>query len=385
MKGTTRSYDCLLLGTGGAGGAALYHLARRGARVLGIDRFPPGHDRGSSHGDTRIIRQAYFEHPDYVPLLLRAYELWKALEEERGRKLYHPVGLLQVGPPGGVVIPGVLESARRHILPVDRLEPGEAEARFPGFRVPPGMLGVFEKRAGYLLVEECVLAHIELALASGAELRVGETVRSWRADGCGVVVETEAARYRGERLIITAGPWAGEFLRELGVSLEVRRKPLFWFRAGSSAYRADGGAPAFLYETPSGVFYGFPEIDRFGLKAAEHTGGAPVTDPLAVDRALDPEDERRLSDFLAVHLPGVTSECLKHVVCMYTMTRDEHFIVDRHPEHSQVVFAAGLSGHGFKFTAILGEILAALALDGRTEAPIGFLRWDRPGLGSSNR
>jgi sarcosine oxidase len=378
------SWDCIVLGTGGAGSAALYHLSKRGARALGIDRFPPGHDRGSSHGDTRIIRQAYFEHPDYVPLLLRAYQLWRELEERSGKELYGEVGLLQVGPPGGQVVPGVVESARNHGLPVEELSGREVQARFPGFRVDPEMSGVFERRAGFLRVEECVRAHAEEARRLGAELRTGESVRGWRAEGSGVAVETDCGTYRAGRLIITAGSWAGTLLEGLGLHLEVRRKPLLWYATRGDGpgdlYRAERGCPCFLYEVPEGIFYGFPRIDRFGLKAAEHTGGERVADPLQVDRSLRDLDRRPVDGFLRRHLPGVGGEILKHVVCMYTMTPDEHFIIDRHPRHSQVAIAAGLSGHGFKFTAVLGEVLAQLVLDGRAELPIGFLACDRPAL-----
>ncbi len=377
--------DCIVLGTGGVGSAALYHLARLGARAVGIDRFPPGHDRGSSHGETRIIRLAYFEHPDYVPLLRRSYELWGELEERRGQKLYHQTGLLEVGPPGGTVVPGVLKSARNHSLDVESLDPQEAERRFPGFRIPEGMAAVFERRAGYLRVEDCVRAHAEEAVQLGARLVTGETAVRWRVEGpgegSGIAVETDRGAYRAARLIVAAGAWAGGLLADLGVRLEVRRKPLLWFRTASAQYREEDGGPAFFYETPAGFFYGFPEVGGGEIKVAEHSGGEIVADPIAVDRSLRPADRRPVEEFLRRHLPGVSAgECVRHAVCLYTMSRDEHFIVDRHPAHPQVAFAAGLSGHGFKFTSVLGEILARLAMDGRTDLPIGFLSCTRGGI-----
>ncbi len=380
--------DCIVLGTGGVGSAALNHLARLGARAVGIDRFPPGHDRGSSHGETRIIRLAYFEHPDYVPLLRRSYELWGELEERCGRKLYHQTGLLEVGPPGGAVVPGVLESARRHSLDVEPLDRREAERRFPGFRIPEGMAAVFERRAGYLRVEDCVRAHAEEAVRFGAKLAAGETGLRWRVEGSGerssVAVETDRGTYRAARLIIAAGAWAGGLLQDLGIRLEVRRKPLLWFRTATAQYREADGGPGFFFETPAGLFYGFPEVGGGEIKVAEHTGGESVADPLAVDRSLRPADLRPVAEFLRRHMPGVSAgECLRHAVCLYTMSRDEHFIVDRHPAHPQVAFAAGLSGHGFKFTSVLGEILARLAVDGGTELPIGFLSCTRAGIRGS--
>ncbi|HEV3022221.1 MAG TPA: N-methyl-L-tryptophan oxidase [Pirellulales bacterium] len=369
------SYDAIVLGTGGVGGAALCHLARRGARVIGLDRFDPGHDRGSSHGVTRIIRQAYYEHPDYVPLVLRAYELWAELSRQCGIALVSEVGLLQVGPPDGEVLGGVLASAARYGLDVERLEARAILARWPGFRVGDALAGVFERRAGFLRVEACVMAHVAQAVAHGAQLRVGCQVQSWRADGAGVVVDTSQGRFAAGALVIAAGAWAAEMLDGLGLAFEVRRKPVFWF-AGGAEYRAEH-CPCFLFETSSGIFYGMPQIDEWGVKAAEHTGGAVVDDPSALDRRLDPADQSRVENFLSAHLPRVVAGPTRHSVCMYTMTRDAHFVVDRHPLHPQVVFAAGLSGHGFKFVPVLGEALADLATTGQTPLPIGFLSCQR--------
>jgi monomeric sarcosine oxidase len=366
-------YDVIVLGAGGVGSAALHHLARRGARALGIERFAPPHDRGSSHGQTRIIRQAYFEHPDYVPLLRRAYELWRDLEEQAGRKLYFATGLLEVGPPGGAVIPGVLESARRHKLDVETLSSDESQRRFPGFHVPPGCEAVFERDAGYLLVEACVRTHVEAAVRLGADLRTDEVVTRWSIENGAVVVETDRGRYTAAQLILTPGPWAMELLADLGVPLRVVRKHLHWFANDDVGLHADRGCPAFFYETPQGYYYGFPQIDDRGVKAAQHSGGDPVADPLAVDRALDPVELARVQTFLAEHLPGASSQPTGHAVCMYTMTPDEHFLVGLHPRHSEVALVAGLSGHGFKFTPVLGEILAELVLEGNSRQPIGFL------------
>ena len=373
-----KRYDCIVVGTGGVGSAALYHLAQRGVQTLGFDRFPPGHDRGSSHGDTRIIRLVYLEHPNYVPLLRRAYELWTDLAERCGQQLYYETGLLQVGPADGMVIRGVLTTAREHNLEVEELTACEAERRFSGFRVPESMRAVFDPHAGYLRVEACVLAHANEARKLGAEIRSGEVVQSWHAEGSGVIVATDQGNYAAERLIITPGAWAPALLGDLGVRFEVRRKSLFWYAVDDSAYSAAHGYPVFLHDTPAGVFYGYPQIDRFGLKVAEHSGGQPVADPLLVNREIDPQDQQRIESFLREYLPGVTHNLQKHVVCLYTMSPDEHFVVDRHPRYPQVVFAAGLSGHGFKFTGVLGEVLTELVLDGRTSVPIGFLACDRP-------
>jgi len=370
-------YDAIVLGVGGVGSAALYHLARRGARVLGIERFEPGHDRGSSHGQSRLIRQAYYEHPSYVPLVQRAFELWRELESQSGQDLYHQVGLLQVGPRDGEVLSGVRASSRTHGLPIDELSRAEAQQRFPAFRIPESCEAIFEQRAGYLHVEQAVQAHACLAVANGATLRTGEAIRQWRVAGNGVEIETDKGTYRAERLIVAAGAWAGVLLADLGIPLEVRRKPLYWFRTRSDAYRPEQGCPGFLFDLPQGCFYGVPQIDGVGVKVAEHTGGPVVADPLAVDRTLDAADLQRVADFVSAHLAEATTECVQHTVCMYTMTPDAHFVVDRHPRYPQVSFAAGLSGHGFKFTCVLGEALSQLALDGTTPLPIEFLSAQR--------
>ncbi|MCI0359680.1 MAG: N-methyl-L-tryptophan oxidase [Planctomycetaceae bacterium] len=368
------SYDAIILGTGGVGSAAAFHLARRGAKVLGLDRFPAGHDRGSSHGETRIIRQAYFEHPDYVPLLLRAYELWRELEEESGVDLLHQVGLLQIGPPEGAVVRGVLQSAQLHGLAVESLSPDEVERRWPGFRVPAGMTGVYEAAGGYLRVERCVLAHLAAAKVRGAEFRFGSAVVVRRSIRSCVEVVTEAGEaYQASKLIITAGPWAPALLADLPISLQPRRKHVYWFRADDKSYHQVSGCPTFLYELPGGVYYGFPRIDDLGVKVAEHSGGQVVADPLHDSRALDPADLGRVEAFLRAHLPGVSNSLQRHSVCYYTMSPDEQFIVDRDPRDQHTLFAAGLSGHGFKFTSVLGEALADLALGGKTDLPIEFL------------
>lgn len=375
------AYDAIVLGTGGVGSAALYELARRGRRVLGLDRFPPGHDRGSSHGQSRLIRRAYFEHPDYVPLVLDAFSRWHDLEATIGRPLLRSVGLLQIGPSEGSVHVGVRRSAEAHDLRIEALSGDDVAGRWPMFHVPRGLTGLYEQGVGVLFVEECVRAHVELATVRGAELHTDVEVLGWSPRGDGVVVDTSRGRYKAARLIVTAGPWAGAILADLGLPLVVRRKPQYWFAPASERAFSDAGElPAFLYELPEGVFYGFPRLDEQGLKVAEHSGGAVVADPLRVSREVEVDDLARVEQFIGKCLPALTTRLLRHSVCMYTMSPDEHFIVDAHPECRQVVFAAGLSGHGFKFAPVLGAALADLACDGHSRQPIDFLSLQRPGL-----
>jgi len=378
-----RRYDSIVIGTGGVGSAALYHLARRGDRVLGIERFAPGHDRGSSHGDTRLIRFAYFEHPDYVPLLRRADELWSALAARRPERIRMRTGLLQVGPEGGRVISGVLASARDHAIAIEELGAREIPKRFPGLKVPSGMSGVYEHGAGFLRVEECVLAHVAEATGRGATIAAGECAVSWRVENGIAIVRTDRGEFEAERLVITAGAWANDLLATLDIPLVVKRKPLFWCRTDNHDHHVDRGFPAFLYELDDAIFYGFPALDARGVKLAEHSGGEIVADPLAVDRSERAADRERVKQLATRCLKGLSNEITDHVVCLYTMTPDEHFVVDRHPAHPQVVFAAGLSGHGFKFASVLGEALADLSLDGRARVPLRFLGLDRPSLTGS--
>lgn len=381
------AFDCIVLGVGGFGSGALDALARRGANVLGIERFGVAHDRGSSHGLTRIIRKAYFEHPDYVPLCIRAYELWDNLAADSGRALYRLCGLLLAGPEQGEAVGGAKLAAAKYGVELESLTAGEAGRRFPGFRIPTEFSAVFEPQAGYLLVEECVRAHVERAQRQGAVLQTQEAVVGWTSDGKRVTVTTDRSQYTAAKLVITAGAWAANLLDEsvpaqsrasrVGGNwrslLRVVRKPQFWHEAGAEVYRVENGCPAYLFDRSDGVFYGFPCIDGRTLKVAEHSGGEAVGDPTLLDRAIHPSDTGPVARFLADHLPGVKPSPVRHSVCMYTLTRDRHFIVDVHPEFGNVVIGAGFSGHGFKFTTVLGEALADLALDGSTELPIGFL------------
>jgi monomeric sarcosine oxidase len=381
-------YDAIVLGTGGVGSAALYHLAKRGARTLGIDRFPGGHDRGSSHGDTRIIRLAYFEHPDYVPLLRRAYQLWAELERTVDERLYHQVGLLEAGPLDGELVPGVLRCAREHQLDLEPLDAAAVARRYPGFRLPEGCQAVFERQAGFLRVERCVLAHLRAAAACGAEHRTGIDILGWRrettpsaAGAPGVItVETTRGPVATRRLVITPGAWAPELLAgpsgRFPAPFRVLRKHLHWFQPRTQDYAGPAGC-AFFFELPWGMFYGFPPIDELGVKVANHAGGEQVVQPLGYNRSLDIEDRQLVETFVGAYMPGLSRSHRRHATCLYTMTPDGHFIVDRHPECDQVVLAAGLSGHGFKFASVLGETLATWALDGAPGLPVEFLGLNR--------
>jgi sarcosine oxidase len=372
------TFDVIVIGVGGFGSGAFYHLAKRGLKVLGIEQFGVAHDRGSSHGETRIIRKAYFEHPNYVPLAVRAYEIWRELEEESGRVLMRLTGVVLAGPPDGQAIAGAKTSAKQHGLLIEELTPQEANTRFPGLNFNERFAVVHEPDAGYLHVETCVEAHIKEAQNHGGQLKIQETVLDWSSDNNRVKVSTDRGQYEAARLVITAGPWAVKLLRGLPVPLKVLRKPVFWARAQDEFQSGVPNWPGFLFELPQGVFYGLPGLNGQSLKLAEHTGGQVVDDPRNATREILPEDRRAIEGFMRECVPAARPVFERQSVCFYTMTPDAHFLIDHHPAHSNVVFGAGFSGHGFKFTSVLGRALAEMAAEGSTRLPVDFLSLSRP-------
>ncbi len=366
-----QQYDTIVVGVGGVGSAATASLARRGNRVLGIDRFRPPHARGSSHGETRVIRQAYFEHADYVPLLRHTYDLWRELESRQEVTLFQQCGLLEVGPHDGEVVPGVLKAASEHQLPVETLSAREAATRWPALAIPDGLDVVYEPTAGYLRVEQCVTAMLADAKEHGAQLVTDCEVLGWDASEDGVEVRTTEGVYKAASMVISAGAWSGQLLAALGIPLTLLRKSLFWFESPGAAEAP--ALPVFLFELGYGVPYGFPSLDGKRLKVAVHSGGTPIADPSLLDDAVDANEQQIVDRFLSECLPAIAGPPVDMATCMYTMTPDGHFVIDRHPEHANVVIAVGFSGHGFKFVPVLGEALADLAMTGSTPLPIEFL------------
>ncbi|HEV2146719.1 MAG TPA: N-methyl-L-tryptophan oxidase [Longimicrobiaceae bacterium] len=354
--------DVILVGAGAMGSAAAYRLAKQGARVLALDAHAPPHRLGSSHGGTRIIREAYYEHPLYVPLVRRAYELWAETERESGRTLFTRTGGVMVGPEEGRLVAGARTSAVEHAIPHDVLSPREARHRYPQLRVPEGMVALLEQRAGILLPEPCVDTHLALARAHGAELRFGEEVTGWEAGDGGVSVTTALGRYRAGRLVLAAGPWMPELLGGLELPLQVERQTFHWYRPAEEP-EAYGPArcPLGLWEYRPGRFLAtFPDFGE-GVKAQIHHEGAATT-ARGVERETTPEDEAPALALLRRFLPGAAGPLLGTSVCLYTNTPDAHFVLDHHPASPRVVVASPCSGHGFKFSSAIGEAIAALAL-----------------------
>jgi sarcosine oxidase len=365
------SFDVIVLGVGGMGSAACFELARRGRRVLGLEQFALAHDRGSSHGHTRIIRTAYAEGPQYVPLARVAFSRWYELEQLTGRHLLTECACLNAGPPGSEHVEGVRKSEREHALEAEELTASEISRRFPAFRLPENYRGVVERAAGFLYVEDCVRAHCEAAVASGAEIHAEEPVREWKAVGDGVEVTTDRDTYRAAKLIVTAGAWATKLLADIGAPLRVMRQVLTWFDAGGRPEFRRDRFPVFIAEVPGGSFYGLPAIDHFGLKVARHYNAPELLTPDGVNWSTGPDDVAPVRAFLDAYVPGVGAHT-KSQACMYTVTPDHHFVIDLHPRLSRVSVACGFSGHGFKFASVAGEILADLAESGRTPHDISL-------------
>ena len=364
-------YDVIVIGLGGMGSAAAYHLAARGQKVLGLEKFTPAHDQGSSHGGSRIIRQSYFEDPAYVPLLLRAYELWEQLATDSQREVYRITGGLFLGPPDCETVAGSLRAAREWSLPHEVLDAGEIVARFPTFTPAPTDLAVFEAKAGFARPELTVQAHIDLAAKAGADLRFGEQVLQWSETADGVRVTTGTATYTAGQVVICPGAWAPELLEEFGIPITVERQVLYWLDpVGGTAPFADH--PIFIDENASGQqIYGFPAIDGpdGGVKVAFFRKGVECT-PETIDRVVHDQEIAEMRDRVGELLPALDGPCLHSATCMYSNTPDQNFVIARHPASVNVTVACGFSGHGFKFVPIVGEILADLAMTGTTAHPI---------------
>lgn len=374
---TSNSFDVIIIGLGAMGSAAAYHLAKRRQRVLGLDRFSPPHAFGSSHGQTRIIREAYFEHPAYVPIVQRAYENWAALEHEAGQQLFQQTGGLMLGPPEGVLVTGARHSAATHRLPHALLSAHEIRQQFPAFKPADGTVAVWEPRAGIVFPERCIAAHLQMAQRHGARLHFDEPAIQWEGDGEGVRVLTAQEEYRAQRLLITAGAWIGRFTAELNLPLNIERQVLLWFDPiRNPEYFALHASPIYIWEHASNrFFYGFPNLGE-GVKIGIHHEGENA-DPDSIRREVGADDIAALRVILRRVLPALDTAPRAAAVCMYTNTPDANFLLDFHPHHPQVLLASLCSGHGFKFSSAFGEILADLLLTGRSRFDLSLFRLAR--------
>ncbi|HKX17496.1 MAG TPA: N-methyl-L-tryptophan oxidase [bacterium] len=361
-----RQYDAIVIGVGGMGSAAVYHLARRGKAVLGLEQFDIPHDRGSSHGTNRIIRLAYWEHPSYVPLLRRAYELWRELENRAQERLLIITGGIDAGPEDSPTVRGSLLSCDIHHLPHETLAGAELHKRFPGYRLSREMVAVYQPDGGFVMSERAIVAHVMAAQALGADVRAREPVLRWEAEGGGVRVTTPQGTYAAERLVITAGPWAARLVPALATAAVPERQVLLWTQPLKPEHFQPATFPVFNMESREGRFYGFPIYGVPGFKIGKYHHRLERTDANAVDREIHPEDEAVLREGIRRYFPDADGPAMAMKTCLFTNSPDEHFILDRHAEHPNVAIAAGFSGHGYKFCSVVGEIMADLTLEGRS-------------------
>jgi len=374
------SFDVIIIGIGGMGSAAAWHLARRGQRVLGLERFDIPHAMGSSHGVNRIIRLPYYEDPAYVPLLRRAYVNWRALEAAGGERVLFTFGSLDAGPEDGEIFPGALAAARLHDLPHEVLSGTALNRRFPGYNLPAATQAIFQPEGGFVMSERAIIQHVRGAQAAGAEIHARERVLGWDAapGGEGVTVTTEHGRYQAGRLILAAGAWMADLVPALAGLAEPERQVLAWLQPTAPELFTPDRFPVFNLEVAEGRYYGFPVWDIPGFKFGRYHHRGEIGPAESQRREVDAEDEALLRAFAARYFPAGNGPTMGLRACLFTNTPDEHFILDRHPAHPQVVLASPCSGHGYKFCSVVGEILADLASgDGTTPHEIGFLQLGR--------
>ena len=386
----TDSYDVIVLGLGAMGSSTAYELSRRGLRVLGLDQYPPGHTHGSSHGDSRIIRELYYEGSLYVPLLQRAYTLWEELERASGASLLRITGGVMLGVPDAHVVKGSRQTAEQLGLPYENLTAAEIRKRFPAMDPPDDFEGVWDARGGYLRPEAAIAAYLELASRRGARFEIGQPAAKWAPDGEGVTVTTGDRRYRADRLVLAAGSWITRQVPDLHLPITIERQVLVWFDpasapAGSPDAFAVDRCPVFICEhRPGQSVYGFPRLTT-GVKASIFHGGETVPDPDMCRRPADAAETRQLQDYLATFLPTLRDAPVRATMtCVFTNTSDGRFIIDRHPVHPQVIISSPCSGHGFKFTSAVGEANAELVTGVRPHtdlSPFSLGRFAAPATG----
>ena len=371
------SYDAIVIGVGGMGSAAVYHLARRGLQVLGLEKHAIPHEMGSSHGYSRMIRYTLQEHPSYVPLVRRSYELWHEMEETAGEELMVTTGSIRAGAPDSPFFLNAQEACDLHSIPYEILTASEVNKRFPGYRFPEEISSVYQADGGFLLPERCIVTHVQAAERAGAAVHSQETVLDWEIRGDGVQVRTDRDTYTAGRLVVTAGPWAANLVPELAAYAVPERQVMGWFQPERPELYTAEIFPVFGVFTEEGRYYGFPShaVPGFKIGRAHHL--LQKVDPDAIDREVHPEDEEILRQAVNRYFPLAAGKLLDRKTCMYTNTPDEHFMIGTLPGQPQVSVAAGFSGHGFKFASVIGEIMADLAQNGATEHDINLFRLDR--------
>ena len=372
-----QSFDVIVVGVGGMGSAVAAHCAARGQRVLALEQHMIGHEYGSSHGMSRIIRLAYFEHASYVPLLRRAFALWRELEHRWDEPLLHVTGSLDVGWPESAVFGGSLRSCIAHGLSHEVLDAAALASRFPGWRPADNAMAVFQPEGGFLTPERCIAAHVAMAREHGATVLEHAPVVRWNAHGGGVQVQTAEQTYEAGQLVLCAGAWMGQLAPTLQSLLVPERQVVGWFAISEPAAFAPAQFPVFVLDAEEGLYYGFPEYGRSGFKIGRYHHLGERVNPDAMDRGCTPADEQALRSAVSRYFPAANGPLEHSAACLFTNTPDEHFIIDRAPGVPEVLLVSPCSGHGFKFCSVIGEICADLVVNGRTNHDIDLFRLDR--------
>ncbi|MFC6990221.1 N-methyl-L-tryptophan oxidase [Haloplanus sp. GCM10025708] len=374
----TNRYDVVVVGVGGMGSATVYQLANRGLDVLGLEQFDVPHDMGSSHGVTRIIRKVQYEDPAYVPLVERAYDLWRDLEERTGRDLLYITGGVDAGPRDSEVFRGAVQSCEAHDIDHEILSAAEVNERFPGYALPADHHAVYQSDAGFLVPEQCIIASVEAAQAAGAEIRARESVVDLTplSDG-GVRVTSQKGTYEAERVVVTAGAWTRKLVPELEELAVPERQVLAWLQPTVPERFDRENFPVFVHATEDGHYYGFPRHDVPGFKFGKFNHFEETVDPDEMNRQPRPKDEQLLRAYAERYFPDGAGPTMKLATCMFTNTPDEQFVLDTLPDRPRITVGAGFSGRGFKFASVIGEILADLAIDGETDHDIDLFGLDR--------
>lgn len=377
MNSLTKRYHTIVIGVGGMGSATCYELAKRGKRVLGLEQYDIPHDQGSSHGHTRIIRLAYYEHPSYVMLLHRAYQLWREIQTRAGEQLLHLTGSIDAGPADSWVFKGSLQSCIEHSLPHEVLTGRELNRRFPGYALPFETMAVLQPEGGFLQPERCIVSYVEAAQALGAEIHGREQVLEWQPFGDGVRVITDRDTYEADRLVVTAGAWNSAMIDVLSGLAVPERQVLAWLQPRRPELFRPDNFPVFNLLVEEGRYYGFPIFGVPGFKFGRYHHFEEIGDPGQIGWEPTPLDEEMLREFAARHFPEGCEATMSLKACMFTNTPDRHFVIDLHPVYPQVSFCAGFSGHGFKFASVIGEIMADLAERAESRHNIEFFRLER--------
>lgn len=372
-----KQVEVVIVGAGSMGMAAGFYLAKLGINVLLLDSHNPPHDKGSHHGETRIIRHAYGEGSQYVPLVLRAQQLWEQLEQESGTKLFLQTGVLCAGDRGSSFVEEAVASGRKYSLPIEQLSNEEMSYRWRGFAFPEGFSGCYEPHSGVLFSEQCIAAFRKLGEENGMEVLPYTRVERIEMNANGAVIETNDETYYADFAVVSAGAWSGKLLREMGLELPLQpvRKTVSWVQCKQELYDAQV-FPAYTVDLLNAHYYGFPSIAGSGVKAGRHDGGENI-DPDTPISPYGPKDEAEIRSFLDKCLPDANGPLVKGSTCIYTLTPDEDFILDRHPEYPQLFIAAGFSGHGFKFSSVVGEIISQVMTKGKSQFDLSVFSINR--------